>query len=456
MSSYRLYGLTLRSDCPLPELPEIADEDRDLLFRVDPEPVDVRPSTDWFHVWRAANGNVWLSFSKLGQGYLLRFPDLADFAISKDKSEIAARTVPGVPPETIRHLLLDQVVPLVLSGRSDLVLHASSPLVEDHAILFLGAAGYGKSTLAGSFWSAGFQLLTDDGLLLRVVGKRVLGIPSYPGLRLWPDSARIFETTGPVLADVAHYTDKKRLLRPGRPTTSPLPEAAPVAAAYVLGEPGKDEPGGTIRIEELSGATAMMELSNNAFRLDVTDRKGLRQDVERAAEVVGLIPFRKLSFFRDYSMLPAVRDAVLADLRALSSDRRDETDDKRRATPGQLRQERGHPSALQTPTTKEMKPMRPILLGDRVRIPADVVHKKVADETVLLDLDAGVYFGLDPVGTRVWEILAGQGDLRLVVETMVREYDAAPDDIARDVLDLIQRLAEKGLVEIVRPSPKST
>ena len=41
-------------------------------------------------------------------------------------------------------------------------------------------------------------------------------------------------------------------------------------------------------------------------------------------------------------------------------------------------------------------------------IPEDVVHRMVGDEAVLLQLDSGVYYGLDPVGSRIWELLEGE------------------------------------------------
>ncbi len=90
-------------------------------------------------------------------------------------------------------------------------------------------------------------------------------------------------------------------------------------------------------------------------------------------------------------------------------------------------------------------------LNDRVAIPEDVVFQKVGEETVLLNLEGGVYYGLDPVGSRFWELLLEGGSLRAAFERMVEEYDVTPETLERDLLRLAQELAAKGLIKTVDP-----
>ncbi len=90
-------------------------------------------------------------------------------------------------------------------------------------------------------------------------------------------------------------------------------------------------------------------------------------------------------------------------------------------------------------------------LNDRVAIPEDVVFQKVGEETVLLNLEGGVYYGLDPVGSRFWELLIEQGSLRAVFERMVEEYDATAQTLERDLLRLAETLAAKGLIKTMDP-----
>ena len=87
-------------------------------------------------------------------------------------------------------------------------------------------------------------------------------------------------------------------------------------------------------------------------------------------------------------------------------------------------------------------------LDDRVQSSEDVVAQKVGEEMVLLDLESGVYYGLDAVGSRVWELLMEHGRLRVVFETMAEEYDVTPELLQQDLLHLLQELQARGLIQV--------
>lgn len=70
----------------------------------------------------------------------------------------------------------------------------------------------------------------------------------------------------------------------------------------------------------------------------------------------------------------------------------------------------------------------------------------VGDETVILDLASGTYYGLDMVGARMWQLMTEGQTLAQVCETMLAEYEVSSEDIERDVLALVQTLLEKQLV----------
>lgn len=94
-----------------------------------------------------------------------------------------------------------------------------------------------------------------------------------------------------------------------------------------------------------------------------------------------------------------------------------------------------------------------ISLNDSIAIRDEVVFREVGGETVLLNLKTGTYFGLDPVGTRVWQLLAQHGSLAQVLEVMLGEYDIDPERLERDMLGLCRQLCANGLGELVsRPS----
>jgi hypothetical protein len=78
----------------------------------------------------------------------------------------------------------------------------------------------------------------------------------------------------------------------------------------------------------------------------------------------------------------------------------------------------------------------------------DTMFRDVDGEAVILDLHSGTYFGLNAVGTRIWQLLEQHGRLRTVHNELCREYDAAPDKLERDLLGLVARLAEARLGEV--------
>ncbi|MDX1401963.1 MAG: PqqD family protein [Kiloniellales bacterium] len=83
---------------------------------------------------------------------------------------------------------------------------------------------------------------------------------------------------------------------------------------------------------------------------------------------------------------------------------------------------------------------------EKVTISSDAVAKALGDETVILHLGTGTYFGLDSVGTRVWELLAEDKSPAEICEVMLNEYEVSREDLERDVEALIEDLLAKDLI----------
>lgn len=87
---------------------------------------------------------------------------------------------------------------------------------------------------------------------------------------------------------------------------------------------------------------------------------------------------------------------------------------------------------------------------DAVVTPSDdAVFRELDGQSVLLNLATGMYFGLDAVGTHVWQLAAADGSLRAVRARLVDQYDADPSTIERDLLALAETLVAKGLWSVV-------
>ncbi|MBI3403215.1 MAG: PqqD family protein [Acidobacteria bacterium] len=88
-------------------------------------------------------------------------------------------------------------------------------------------------------------------------------------------------------------------------------------------------------------------------------------------------------------------------------------------------------------------------LDATVRIPEDVVFRELDGEAVLLNLESGIYFGLDPVGTRIWQLVEEHRALRRVLAALLTEFDAPPADLEADLVRFVDQLRGKGLLTVV-------
>jgi hypothetical protein len=310
-TQYQICGLILESNIPLTELRQAPGSQPNCSFLLQSTRDYQLLATDWFHHWRGADGGEpWLSFGKLEGYYLLRFPELADFMISLDGNSIRCFPEPDIPLDTIRHLLIDQVVPLLLSQIGTIALHASAVVLDEGAVAFLGKTGLGKSSLTASLCNRGFRLLTDDCLALKKQGEQLIAIPSYRGVRLWPEMvSAVFHET-PTLAPLAHYTDKQRVI----PINGHLEFCADpiqLKRVYVLAPPDETDTQ-QIRITPLTKREALMELVNQTFRLDINDRTKLSNEFHWLAWAADLPIYYRLAFPRDLDLLPALLEAILA------------------------------------------------------------------------------------------------------------------------------------------------
>ena len=78
----------------------------------------------------------------------------------------------------------------------------------------------------------------------------------------------------------------------------------------------------------------------------------------------------------------------------------------------------------------------------------DQVSSDLAGETVVLSMQSAMYYGLDEVGSRVWELVREPVRVSDVLDTIGQEYDVEPERAAADVLGFLRELAEKGLIEV--------
>lgn len=83
-----------------------------------------------------------------------------------------------------------------------------------------------------------------------------------------------------------------------------------------------------------------------------------------------------------------------------------------------------------------------------VTMSPDVLFQDLEGEAVLLNLANEKYYGLDDVGTRMWQALEEHGHVETVVLRMLAEYEVDESTLRKDLADLIGKLSETGLVSV--------
>ncbi len=84
----------------------------------------------------------------------------------------------------------------------------------------------------------------------------------------------------------------------------------------------------------------------------------------------------------------------------------------------------------------------------RVTVPEHVATRDLDGELVLLNYDSESYFGLDEIGTRMWQVLQASATIEDGVATLLEEFDVSGERLRDDVAGLLRRLIDGGLVEL--------
>jgi hypothetical protein len=91
-----------------------------------------------------------------------------------------------------------------------------------------------------------------------------------------------------------------------------------------------------------------------------------------------------------------------------------------------------------------------LTLDDTLLFPDIVSFTFVDEDAVLLNMQTNQYYLLDEVGARLWGLLRDGKSLRESYRALLEEYEVEPATLEQDVLELLEKLKEQGLVEIVQ------
>ena len=87
-------------------------------------------------------------------------------------------------------------------------------------------------------------------------------------------------------------------------------------------------------------------------------------------------------------------------------------------------------------------------LDQKVTFAETVFAQEVDGEMVLLDMESENYFGLDEVGTAIWQAMQEKETLKEVFEALLEQYEVEEEMLEHDLSDFVGKLVESGLVKV--------
>jgi hypothetical protein len=88
-----------------------------------------------------------------------------------------------------------------------------------------------------------------------------------------------------------------------------------------------------------------------------------------------------------------------------------------------------------------------VSFSERVRVAPDVLFRLLGDEAVLVNLNTGRYLGLNPVGARMWDVLATASSIQAACDDLLQEYEVEPAQLCADLGEFIDQLLDQKLIE---------
>jgi hypothetical protein len=241
---YRLFGLNVHSDVALPGL-----QPRTWLTQENAAPVYVRwrgyssqkiatAAEQGILVFESKKNDprVRIEYFPSARLYRFLYNDGITFGISSDGENVRGGWPARMSLEDALTYLLGPVFGFILRLRGFTALHASAAVINGYAVAFVGGARVGKSTIVAALARAGHKILSDDIAVLEEASGTFRIKPSYPHIRLWPDSVSILFGTEDALPKLVPSCDwwDKRFLDLERDGFYFHDEALPVRFTYIL------------------------------------------------------------------------------------------------------------------------------------------------------------------------------------------------------------------------------
>lgn len=99
-------------------------------------------------------------------------------------------------------------------------------------------------------------------------------------------------------------------------------------------------------------------------------------------------------------------------------------------------------------TPKKRTLMSEQILPKKIKISENVLFQEIDNEYILLNMKTELYFGLNDIGARVWQIISQEGTTDTLIEKIMAEYEVSADVLKADISELLNELSKEQLISI--------
>jgi hypothetical protein len=318
---YSVFGLTLRSNIPIPGLDPLEIGPREIRptapivsiqfggnlerpLNFESEGRELYYATPWLapsgdpslRIWRDAGGAIF---------HLVYF-DGMQFWIDRDGNNIWGCWPDHSSIEDATTYFLGPVLGLALRFRGTTCLHASAVVIGDRAVAFVGPPGAGKSTTAAALARRGCPVLSDDIVALMETASGFQVLPAYPHLSLWPGP--VFALYGREDAAPRFIPNwEKRCLAAGNQGVTFERTPHELSAIFILGERR-----GSTEITAAQTDIGFLNLVINTYATNALNSEMRAREFQVLSRLIQRVPVLELSAPEDLNRLDELCDAIRA------------------------------------------------------------------------------------------------------------------------------------------------
>lgn len=297
MNQYYSHGLSIHSEIELSELLIKKSSYPDVIIQFG----NINDSNENFN---NVDFSISTKMSVYSNKIILFWKNIPVFSISTNQIIINQNI--NLDDSFLRWLLLGHAFAILLFKLDRLVLHANALNINNGAILFLGSSGKGKSTISFAMQKKGYSLLSDDIITLEFTENDIPNaFPSFPRIKLWPDTIKNFDEE-PDLNELIHLNTDKRSYSN---VNNFCNEILPLKAIYLFKDSEK-----RASIKKLNNGKAIMEIIKSTYCFKLFNKQDRIKNLKQCSKIVNTTPIKIIERKKDFKDIPDIINLIEKDI----------------------------------------------------------------------------------------------------------------------------------------------